>query len=86
MPRQFFGFPLEQTDFVLVDDQIVADIEKYLFSCENCNPSAEMSFDGILDEIMGRNPLITEYVLERTAKCPSCGGEIHEKTLVDVGW
>ena len=51
---------------------------------ENCNPAgAEISFDYLLDRITASDPSVTEYILEEPAKCPNCGHDILEKTLID---
>jgi len=53
-------------------------------SCEHYNPEeAEIPFDNLLDRITGSDPSVTDYILESSAKCPNCGREIFEKTLVD---
>jgi hypothetical protein len=43
-----------------------------------------MPFDWLLDATTGRNPAITEYIMEAPARCPRCRRAITEKTLVDV--
>jgi hypothetical protein len=42
---------------------------------------AEEPFDMILDLVTGSDPNVTDYVLEVTARCVTCGAEITEKTL-----
>jgi hypothetical protein len=58
--------------------------EEFVESCEHWNPEgAEIPFDNILDRVTGSDPSVTDYILEAPAKCPSCGREILEKTLVE---
>jgi hypothetical protein len=45
---------------------------------------AEIPFDYILDELTGSDPTVTDYILEAPAKCPNCGRQIREKTLVEL--
>jgi len=40
--------------------------------------------DNILDRVTASDPSVTDYVLEASAKCPNCGREVLEKTLVEL--
>jgi len=52
-------------------------------SCEGCNPEgAEIPFDSILDRVTHSAPSVTDYILERPAKCPNRHREMLEKTLI----
>ena len=53
-------------------------------SCESCNTEAELPFDWILDEVTGRDGSNTDYFLTEPARCPRCGSNIIEKTLVEA--
>jgi DNA-binding NtrC family response regulator len=69
---------------VLVDSTTVRRAERLIESCEHCDPDGvEFSCDQILDWIMKSNPTVTNYILEAPAKCPNCGREINEKTLIE---
>jgi hypothetical protein len=46
--------------------------------------NAAVALDYVLDALMGCDPLITEYLMCRPARCPACSREIGEKTLVVV--
>src|SRR5262245_2906678 len=84
MQRDFFDPPWEDTQVVLVDAVILRQAERRIVSCESCNPvGAEFSFDHLLDQVTGRDPRITDYVLAAPAQCPRCKGEVREKTLVE---
>jgi hypothetical protein len=84
MPRDFFDPKPEEKNVVLVDATTLRQAEKLIESCEHCNPEgAEIPFDNILDRVTGLDPSVTDYVLEEPAKCPSCRGEILEKTLIE---
>jgi len=45
---------------------------------------AEIPFDWILDRVTGSHPKVTDYIVEEPAKCPNCGREVLEKTLVEL--
>ena len=73
---------LEETDVVLVDEPALTAAQGFLTGCGHCVPTAEMTFDYILDEVTGCDPTATEYVLCHPARCPQCAEVITEKTLV----
>jgi len=73
---------LEDSDVVLIDERMLREAQGFVAGCGQCFPSAEMTFDYILDEVTGCDPTSTEYVLCHPAKCPRCSQEITEKTLV----
>jgi hypothetical protein len=77
-----FDPALEDSDVVLVDESVLREAQGFVAGCGQCYPSAEMTFDYILDEVTGCDPTSTEYVLCHPAKCPRCAREITEKTLV----
>ena len=53
-------------------------------SCEDCNPDgAEILFDWILDRVTGADSALTDYILEKPAKCPRCQHDILKKTLIE---
>jgi hypothetical protein len=69
---------------VLIDQAILRKAERLIESCERCNANdAEIPFHHVLDRVTGSDPRMTDYVLERSAKCPKCFGQITEKTLVE---
>jgi uncharacterized protein with PIN domain len=83
MGREFYPTPEEQV-VILVDSTILRQAERAIESCEDCNrEGAEISFDNILDRVTGSDPSVTDYILERPAKCPNCRRDIMEKTLVE---
>ena len=73
-----------QQNVVLIHATNLHEAERLIESYEHCNPEgAEIPFDNILDRITGSDPSVTDYVLERPAKCPNCKREILEKTLIE---
>jgi hypothetical protein len=83
VPRDFFDPTPEQQTVVLVNVATLGQAERLIESCEHCNPdSAEIPFDNILDRVTGSDPSVTDYILERPAKCPNCRHDILEKTLI----
>ena len=86
MRREFFDPTPEEQNVVLVDYAIIRTAEKLIYTCEHCNPEgAEVTFDWILDRVTCSDSLVTDYILESPARCPSCGGKILEKTMVEPG-
>ena len=83
MPEDFFDPPIEQREFVFVNHEIAAKAVFQVGACEGCNPpESEIPFDRILDSVTGRDPSVTDYILEAPVRCPYCRLEIREKTLV----
>ena len=58
--------------------------QESIASCEACNKDAELPFDWILDEVTGQNSSTTDYFLTEPARCPRCGADVTEKTLVEA--
>jgi hypothetical protein len=75
---------IEDLHVALVRDQEVRETQKFIAGCEACSPNATLPFDYLLDELLGCDPTSTEYLMYRTAVCPSCNHAITEKTLVVV--
>jgi hypothetical protein len=62
---------------VLIDEATVREAERWIDFCEACAPDeSEIPFDYVLDSITGCEPELTDYVLEKPAKCPRCSGEV----------
>ena len=84
MSRDLFDPTPEEQIVVLVGAARVRRAEKLISSCERCNPEvAEIPFDAILDHVTGSDPSLTDYILERPAKCPYCRRDVLEKTFVE---
>jgi hypothetical protein len=82
MFRDFFDPTPEEQNIVLVALPTLRKAERFIESCEHCNPDvAEIPFDHILDRVTGSDPTVTDYLLETPAMCPKCGREITEKAL-----
>ena len=75
---------IEDLHVALVRDREVRELQKFIDGCEACSPEAAIPFDYLLDELLGCDPTSTEYLMYRTAVCPSCNHAIAEKTLVVV--
>jgi hypothetical protein len=76
--------PIEHLRVALVRAQEVREPQSFISACEACSPDATLPFDYLLDELLGCDPSSTEYLMYRTAVCPSCNHAITEKTLVVV--
>ena len=73
---------LNEVEIVLVDESVLREAEAHVSGCEHCAEFVAMSFEYLLDAVTHCNPLITQYVMCRFAKCPSCLRNITETTLV----
>jgi hypothetical protein len=83
MPDFFDPSPEKQV-VVFVGRSTTYKAERLIKGCEYCNPEgAEIPFDHILDQILGSDSTVAEYLLEEPARCPFCQEPITEKTLVD---
>jgi hypothetical protein len=85
MTRDFFDPAWEDTNIVLVDESLLRKAEMLIESCEHCNEQADFPFDVILDRLTGSDPSITDYMMERPARCPRCLQKVTEKTSVEPG-
>jgi hypothetical protein len=75
---------IEEINVVLVDEAMVVQTEQWLSACEHCDENAPTPFDYLLDALTGCDPTMTEYIVWRPARCPSCSNEIKEKTRVAI--
>jgi hypothetical protein len=84
MSRDFLDPLPEQQRVVPVGSSVLRQAERLIESCEGCNSDgAEIPFDHVLDRVTGSDPSVTDYILERPAKCPYCYREVTEKSLVE---
>jgi hypothetical protein len=83
MADHYYEPPVEDTECVLLDLDVVKTALQAVIACEACAPDSEFSFDSVLDRLTMRDPRITEYVMPTVVCCPTCGGEINEKTLIE---
>jgi hypothetical protein len=75
---------VEELDIVLIDENILVEVEHVVMSCEACAENAATALDYLLDALTGCDPTVTTYLMRRPVRCPSCFGQIKEKTLVAV--
>ena len=85
MPRRFFEANPELPNVVTVRVNAIRMAERLILGCESCRPkNSDVSFSWVLDLISGADPLTrSDYVLEDSAKCPTCRREILKTTLVE---
>jgi hypothetical protein len=76
------GKRVEEADIILIDEAAVAQIERLLEACEHCAERAAVAFEYLLDALTGCDPELTEYLMYRPARCPSCATPLTEKSLV----
>jgi len=83
MKRYIFDLVPERQNIVLINAATVRKAAALIETCEHCNEEgSEFPFVVILDRVTGSDPKVTDYILEVPANCPSCRGEILEKTLI----
>ena len=69
---------------IAIDGDVIGKAEELIRACEQCLPDeAEIPFNWILSEVTGKLSAC-EFVLTETARCPNCGLQLVEKTLVQV--
>src|SRR5437763_13685255 len=64
-----------------VGESEVSEAQAYVTACQSCDSSAEMSFEYLLEAVIGCDSPTTQYILSRPALCPRCSGELNAKTL-----
>ena len=74
----------EDVNIVLIGESTLVETERCLSGCQTCSRNATLTLDYILDALTGCDPILTEYLMARPLRCPSCHGEIREKTFVVV--
>jgi hypothetical protein len=84
MSDAFSTVSIEDLHVALVRDPEVRQVQSFIEGCEMCSPEATLPLDYLLDELLGFDPTSTEYLMYRTAVCPSCSHAITEKTLVVI--
>ena len=82
MPRDSFHRAPEKQNIALIDVATMHKAEQLIEGCEECSDHAEVAFDSILDCVNDSDTVVTDYLLERPAKCPKCFRQIRENTLV----
>ncbi len=76
----------DRLNVVLVPVEIIWKTQRFIRSCEGCNPRyADGSFDVVLDRMTGNDPGTTDYLLEEPALCSRCRRDITEKTRIEWG-
>jgi hypothetical protein len=84
IPLDFFDLPIDEAEFVLVDRSTDEKAPRQVAGGEVCRgDEADIPFDWILDRVTGREPAVTDYVLECLLRCRYCGGDIAGKMLVE---
>lgn len=76
---------LTKIEVIAAGNDSVYVAQQLLIGCEACDPTANRSFSGVLDEITNRNDGLADYILCEPPKCPKCSATIVESTLVSLG-
>jgi hypothetical protein len=74
----------DEVDIVAVDLKTLANVSSMLAGCEACSQDADLPLFWVFDRIIDRNSAPTDYIMEEPIRCEFCGGQITEKTLVDL--
>lgn len=73
----------QSTVVIAVSMATTRKAELEILACECCDRTVDASFSCLLDRVTGR-PAGVAYVLPEPARCPSCGADVLEHTLVEV--
>ena len=73
----------EEAIIIFVGEALLAEMEQWVLGCQFCDKNATVRLDYLLDALTESDPA-AEYLMFRPVLCPSCAGEITEKTLVVV--
>jgi hypothetical protein len=73
--------PREQAEFVLADRATAETALRPIAGCEGYSEDADVPFDWIIDRVTGRDPSVTDYILEAPVRRSYRRREIHEKNV-----
>lgn len=76
--------PFAEEEVVLVTDSMLNEAAQWITGCQRCCSGAEITFEYILDEVHDSKITAAQYVMGHPVHCPTCGGEVTEKTCVVV--
>jgi hypothetical protein len=69
-------------ELVTVDPAAIREAESRIAGCERCRQQADLPFDWIVADALDKHGMY-DFVLTEPARCPNCGAEVSEKTLVE---
>jgi hypothetical protein len=70
-------------ELVTVDPTAIRKAESKIAGCERCRgDEADQPFDWILADVLGKHGPF-DFILSEPGRCPNCGAELSEKTLVE---
>jgi hypothetical protein len=72
----------EDVHILLVDEADLVAAENLIAGCESCIEGALLPLDYVLDALTACDPLSTEYLFPRLARCPRCGSAVTEKMAI----
>jgi hypothetical protein len=78
---KFYRF---QPNIVFIGEATLTEAERWLKACERCERNATLALDCLLDALTDSDPQVTEYLMVRPARCPSCSSQVNERTRVAV--
>jgi hypothetical protein len=77
--------PLPNKNVVLIDAATLQKPQRQIAGCEACRKDAVISFDNILESCDGLRSERDGLHFGSAGQVFACGGEINEKTLVELG-
>lgn len=69
---------------ISVSQGTVLQAERVIEGCQQCSPNASVSFARLLHIFRNYRIDQVEFILSVLARCPRCGEDINEETLVKL--
>jgi hypothetical protein len=68
--------------YVAITTEQLLKAQSGIAACIECQPEAEIPFDWLLSDVASERGYV-DYIIPATARCPNCGCEVSEKTLIE---
>lgn len=82
MSHDWFDPPMESTNVVLIDEELIRRAEARIQNCEFCHrDTADIPLDWVFDQLTNCDPSNTDYVLSRPAGMSNVRFKDHGESL-----
>jgi hypothetical protein len=68
--------------YVAITREQLLKAQSGIAACISCQREAEIPFDWLLSYVASERGYV-DYIIPESAKCPNCGSEVSEKTLIE---